>query len=301
LENIYYGEDDDTDTFDSNEDAGGTTTYDPYTGDSDDDLGNAEIDPTDDPDGSGGDDPPIVIPDGGDGDDTITPDGGDDTEETGDDDLDKRLKDLDAQYAKYGETDYEKLYHDEFSDDLTEDYTAASKGLDYNFLTSGDRSEFNTAGDTVNDQQDYLGELLEGDQQTDLNTQATNYASGANKSIEDWYTGQQTALKDGSIDSFEMLDLSDWSDPTENYNPEFYGDEGEEGEILYDKRYYDPSKSYYDASLADPEFVPTGESDPLIPEEPLPGTEDGDMMTLDGKKKKKKKKVSTDFIEAETV
>jgi len=186
---------------------------------------------------------------------------------------------LQAQYKKYGETDYEKLYHDEFSDDLAEDYGAATKGLDFNFLTSGDRSEFNTAGDTVNDQQNYLGELLEGDQQDDLNTQARNYASNPNAAINKWYKEQQ-ALIEGGATEFEELDLSEWADPSENYNPEFFGDEGDEGEILYDKRYYDPDETYYDASLATPTFQSMGTDDPEPIVEPTPGTPGGDEMIL---------------------
>ena len=190
----------------------------------------------------------------------------DDTEieKTGDPDKDKLLADLEDQYKKYGDTDYEKLYHDEFSDDLQEDYEAASKGLDYNFLTSGDRSEFNTAGNTVNDQHDYLGELLEGEQQFDLDTQASNYGKGAKNAIQDWYEKQQKAIKDGTIDSLEPLDLSEWDDPSENYDPEFFGDKGEEGEILYDKRYYDPSKTYYDPDHVDPDDDPDASHNSLM-------------------------------------
>jgi hypothetical protein len=227
------------------------------------------------------------------GDDPITPDdNNDDDPNTGDHDVttdlteDEEVYDpttalgkLQAQYKKYGETDYEKLYHDEFSDDLAEDYGAATKGLDFNFLTSGDRSEFNTAGDTVNDQQNYLGELLEGDQQDDLNTQARNYASNPTYAINKWYKDQQAAIEGGATE-FEELDLSEWADPSENYNPEFFGDEGDEGEILYDKRYYDPDKTYYDDSLATPTFQSMGTDDPEPIVEPIPGTPGGDEMIM---------------------
>jgi hypothetical protein len=216
---------------------------------------------------------------GGDGNGGVDQGGTDLTEDEEVYDPTTALGKLQAQYKKYGETDYEKLYHDEFSDDLAEDYGAATKGLDFNFLTSGDRSEFNTAGDTVNDQQNYLGELLEGDQQDDLNTQARNYASNPTYAINKWYKDQQAAIEGGATE-FEELDLSEWADPSENYNPEFFGDEGDEGEILYDKRYYDPDKTYYDDSLATPTFQSMGTDDPEPIVEPIPGTPGGDEMIM---------------------
>ena len=236
-----------------------TTTEPPQTWDDDND---------DDPttgDGAGGGGA------GGGGTDTTDTDDVE-TESTGVAEKEKLLEELEKKYAEYGGTDYEKLYHDEFSDDLQEDYSAASKGLDFNFLTSGDRSEFNTAGNTVNDQQDYLGELLEGTELDKLKTQARNYGTAPKRAIKDWYKNQLGGIKDGTIDSLESLDLSDWSDPSENYNPEFFGDKT--------KRYYDPSKTYFDSELEDPKFY--GLDDDVLPEvtEPEPGTTGGDEMIM---------------------
>ena len=241
-----------------------TTTEPPQTWDDDND---------DDPttgDGAGGDGAGGGGAGGGGTDTTDTDDV--ETESTSVAEKEKLLEELEKKYAEYGGTDYEKLYHDEFSDDLQEDYSAASKGLDFNFLTSGDRSEFNTAGNTVNDQQDYLGELLEGAELDKLKTQARNYGTAPKRAIKDWYKNQLGGIKDGTIDSLESLDLSDWSDPSENYNPEFFGDKT--------KRYYDPSKTYFDSELEDPKFY--GLDDDVLPEvtEPEPGTTGGDEMIM---------------------
>ena len=253
-------DEDDPDLFDSNEDAGGTTTYDPYAGDSDDDLGNLEGDPTLDPDGSGGDDPPIVIPDDNDDDDPTTGDHdtgdgtGDDDGPTGGGDQEKLLEELEEQYAEYGETDYEKLYQDEFSDDLEEDWRASRDAAERAFLMSGDLSEFNTKGNTVNDQLLALEESLGGDQQDYLDEMSANYATGPKKAIQDWYKKQKAAILDGTIDSLEPLDLSEWADPSEKHDPEFFKD------VEYSKLYEtdpvaeDISGDYYDPESQDPHF-----------------------------------------------
>jgi len=259
LGNIYYGEDDDTDTFDSNEDAGGTTLYDPYTGDSEDDLGTLETDPTDDPDGSGGDDP-IVIPDDNDDDDPTTGDhdtgGGPDIGgPTGETDQEKLLADLEEKYEEYGETDYEALFKGEFEDDLKQDYDASTRSAERAYLTSGDLSEFNTTGNTINDQLLALEESFEGEEKDYLDEMSANYATGPKKAIEEWYKRQRQAILRGEIDSIEELDLSEWSDPSDEYDPEFFKDvdysklyENMEGDTVAQ----DESGDYYDREDQDP-------------------------------------------------
>jgi len=241
LGNIYYGEDDDTDTFDSNEDAGGTTLYDPYTGDSEDDLGNLETDPTDDPEGSGDDGTTTTTEDGDGGTDTTT------TTQTFDGNLSEEekaglLEELDKKYGEYADTDYEKLFHDEFADDLKEDYGASKDSAERAFLMSGDLSEFNTRGNTVNDQLIALEESLGGEQQDRLDKMATNYASGPKKAMYDWYVKQKNKIQnlkkdeDGNLigdPDWDELDLSEWADPSENFDPEFFQD------VDYSKLYED--------------------------------------------------------------
>ena len=216
---------------------------------------------------------------------------------------------LDEQYGGYRETDYEALYKNEFTDDLNEDYTAATKGLDYNFLTSADRNQFNTKGNTVNDQQDYLGNLLEGGQNDYLNTMSTNYGRAAINNMDDWYYKNRKGINDLQVADdgtynfdFTDLDMSSFSDPAASYDPEFFGATAEAdstyfntGDKLYDKKYEDPDKTYYggieggvDPVETTPKYLdddddPRTDFDPMENVGIIPGPND-----LPSKKKKKK-------------
>ena len=257
----YEPDDDDTDTYDaSNDPDAGSGTFDdfddsdegfdePGTGfdDFDDSLEGFD-DEDDDPPGGGGDDG-----DGDGGTGTGTGDTGPTT--TGDTDKDKLLAELDAKYADYGETDYEALFRGEFEDDLKEDYDASRRSAERAFLTSGDLSEFNTTGNTINDQLLALEGSFEGDQKDYLDEMSANYATGPKRAIEEWYKKQRKAILSGEIDSIPELDLSEWSDPSDEYDPEFFKD------VEYSKLYenmegdtvaQDESGDYYDREDQDP-------------------------------------------------
>jgi hypothetical protein len=306
----------------------GDGTFDPDTG-----LGDGEEEDTPEneygEDGEFGDgtfDPDIGLGDGDTGnDDPIVPEdnGPDDIPlgETFDDTATGSLSDadrqslmdaLDKQYGEYAGTDYEALYRNEFTDDLKEDHTAAEKGLDYNFLTSGDRTEFNTKGNTVNDQNDYLGNLLAGEQNDYLNTMSSNFGTGAKNDMNDWYYKNRKGINDlqvaadGTYDfDFTDLDLSDYADPSASYDPEFFGATDDAGDKLYYKKYQDPDKTYYGGieGGTDPATTtPNWEDDDDDPrtnyiasiKEPKPGTPGGDEMIMPSSaapKKKKKKPV----------
>ena len=267
----------------------GDGTFDPDTGVGDGDTWNPEDEYGEDGEfGDGTFDPDTGLGDGDTGnDDPIIPDNNnDDNSDTTDTTVDvstgnlsdadrQTLMDaLDKQYGEYAETDYEALYKNEFSDDLTEDYNAATKGLDYNFLTSNDRSEYNTFGNTVNDQNDYLGDLLAGGQNDYLNTMSGNFGTGAKNAMNDWYVKNRQGInnlevaEDGTYNfDFTDLDLSGYSDPGETYDPEFFSG--------YDKKYEDPDKTYYggieggvDPAETTPKY-PDDDDDPRTDFEPV--------------------------------
>jgi len=268
---------------DTDDDLGNDSNPGGYDPDADDDI----LGPDNSADGGGStidetDDDPTndLYPDWNQNDDNEDEPGvEDDTEpeSTGDADKDKLLADLEEKYGEYGDTDYRKLYFDEFDDDRLEDYTAAQKGKDYNFLTSGDRSEFNTAGNTINDQLTSLEERFEGEELDALNEQAELYAEAPNEAIEAWYKKQKAAILDGTIDSLEPLDLSEWSDPSEFHDPEFFGERDETGDKVYDKRYYDPDKKYYTEGQS---LFPDEEEEE--PDSSLEGSEDLHGEVVDG-------------------
>ena len=266
-------DDDDTDTFDSNEDAGGTTQYDPYVGEGAD-VDEADVDLSQDYEGDSND--PGTQPDpqpGGGGDSDPPTYGTDPSTYTGnlsEAEITALIGELDKKYGEFAGTDYEKLFHDEFADDLQEDWRAATSGAERAFLMSGDLSEFNTKGNTINDQLLALEESLGGDQQERLDTMAKNYASGPKKALYDWYKAQRDKIgnlqkdADGNLigdADWDELDLSEWADPTDKYDPEFFQD------VDYSKLYEDDpvaedmSGDYYDPEGVDPVFTELGYTD----------------------------------------
>jgi hypothetical protein len=276
---------------------GGDTQDEDYDGGS---IDETDDDPTNDLDTY--DDPIVPADNNDDGPDTTDPTIDVSTGNLSDADRQTLMDALDKQYGEYAETDYEALYKNEFTDDLDEDFTAATKGLDYNFLTSGDRTEYNTKGDTVNDQQDYLGDLLTGEQNDYLNTMSTNFGHGASNTMNDWYYKNRKGINDlqvaddGTYDfDFTDLDMSSYSDPSASYDPEFYGAKNEDGSSLYDKIYEDPDKTYYGGieGGTDPQETflkyPDNDNDPRTTFDPMenvgiiPGPND-----LPSKKNKKK-------------
>ena len=277
-----YPDDDDTDTYDSSNDPDASTGteggfLDNDWDDSDegfDDLGTGYDDFDDSLEGfdDEDDDQPGGQPGGG-GDSDPPTYGTDPSTYTGnlsEAEITALIGELDKKYGEFAGTDYEKLFHDEFADDLQEDWRAATSGAERAFLMSGDLSEFNTKGNTINDQLLALEESLGGDQQERLDTMAKNYASGPKKALYDWYKAQRDKIgnlqkdADGNLigdADWDELDLSEWADPTDKYDPEFFQD------VDYSKLYEDDpvaedmSGDYYDPEGVDPVFTELGYTD----------------------------------------